>query len=127
MKEKVRVFKAMGDETRIKILLLLSKRNICAKGIAKHLDISEAEVSQHIKILKDVNLITGYKRGYYVVYDLNKEVLENAINFMSLLINDDINSISNKLNIKLSDINISQCKINCKSMKSCCKKLLKED
>ncbi|ATD56037.1 ArsR/SmtB family transcription factor [Clostridium chauvoei] len=127
MKEKVRVFKAMGDETRIKILLLLSKRNICAKGIAKHLDISEAAVSQHIKILKDVNLITGYKRGYYVVYDLNKEVLENAINFMSLLINDDINSISNKLNIKLSDINISQCKINCKSMKSCCKKLLKED
>ena len=127
MKEKVRVFKAMGDETRIKILLLLSKRNICAKGIAKHLDISEAAVSQHIKILKDVNLITGYKRGYYIVYDLNKEVLENAINFMSLLINDDINSISNKLNIKLSDINISQCKINCKSMKSCCKKLLKED
>ncbi|AYE34631.1 metalloregulator ArsR/SmtB family transcription factor [Clostridium septicum] len=125
MKEKVKVFKAVGDETRIKILVLLSKKNICAKGIARHLNISEAAVSQHIKILKDVNLITGYKKGYYVIYDLNKSVLEDAIDFMSLLINDDISSINNKLNI--NDFNILKCKNNCKSKKVCCKNLLEED
>ena len=41
MKEEVKVFKAIGDETRLKILLLLSTKNICAKGIARNLDISE--------------------------------------------------------------------------------------
>ena len=45
MKEEVKVFKAIGDETRLKILLLLSTKNICAKGIARNLDISEAAVS----------------------------------------------------------------------------------
>ena len=57
MKEKVKDFKAIGDETRLKILILLSTKNICAKGIAKHLEISEAAVSQHIKVLKEANLI----------------------------------------------------------------------
>ena len=35
MNEKVKVFKAIGDETRLKILILLSSKNVCAKGIAK--------------------------------------------------------------------------------------------
>ncbi|MPQ43886.1 ArsR/SmtB family transcription factor [Clostridium tarantellae] len=127
MNERVKVFKAIGDETRIKILVLLSKKNICAKGIARHLNISEAAVSQHIKVLKDVDLIKGYKKGYYVMYDLNKEVLENAINFMNLLINDDISSINNKLDLQIKDFNISQCKVSCKAMKSCCKKFKEEE
>ena len=67
MNEKIKIFKAIGDETRVKILILLSNRNICAKGIAKHLEISEAAVSQHIKILKEANIITGYKEGYYML------------------------------------------------------------
>ena len=68
MKEEVKVFKAIGDETRLKILLLLSTKNICAKGIARNLDISEAAVSQHIKILKEAELIVAYKSGYFVMY-----------------------------------------------------------
>ena len=127
MKETVKLFKAIGDETRIKILLLLSKRNICAKGISKHLDISEAAVSQHIKVLKDVGLIVGYKKGYYVVYDLNKEILENAIDFIKLLINEDLNSIKNELNLDIKEFNNLKCKDNCKKMQGCCKKFLKEE
>ena len=45
MNEEVKVFKALGDETRLKILVLLSNKNVCAKGIAKNLEISEACVS----------------------------------------------------------------------------------
>ena len=84
MNEKVKVFKAIGDETRLKILILLSTKNVCAKGIAKHLEISEAAVSQHIKTLKEANLVIAYKDGYYVMYELNKEVLENAKKFTTL-------------------------------------------
>ena len=76
MNEKVKVFKAIGDETRLKILILLSSKNVCAKGIAKHLEISEAAVSQHIKTLKEANLVIAYKEGYYVMYELNKDILE---------------------------------------------------
>ena len=87
MEEKIKVFKAIADETRLKILILVSKKNICAKGIAKHLGISEAAVSQHIKVLKESSLIIAYKRGYHIMYELNREVLEKANNFINYLIN----------------------------------------
>ncbi len=117
MKDIVSIFKAMGDETRLKILLLLSSKNICAKGIAKHMNISEAAVSQHIKLLKECNLITGYKEGYYVMYNINKESFDKAKDFISSLTNE---------NIKL-EINLLECKTNCKAMKRCCKKRLEEE
>ncbi|MEG1255787.1 metalloregulator ArsR/SmtB family transcription factor [Clostridium sp.] len=127
MIDSVKIFKAIGDETRIKILILLSKRNICAKGISRHLEISEAAVSQHIKVLKDVELVTGYKKGYHVIYDLNKEVLEESIGFIKMLIDDDICSISDKFSLEVENFNVLQCNDSCKAMKSCCKRRLKEE
>ncbi|MBX9138819.1 MULTISPECIES: metalloregulator ArsR/SmtB family transcription factor [unclassified Clostridium] len=127
MKEKVKVFKAIGDETRLKILILLSTKNICAKGIAKHLEISEAAVSQHIKVLKEANLIIAYKNGYYVMYELNNEVLEESKNFIDILIHKDVDLISKKYNIKISDFSTARCKQGCKTMKGCCRKKFKEE
>lgn len=127
MKEKVKVFKAIGDETRLKILILLSTKNICAKGIAKHLEISEAAVSQHIKVLKEANLIIAYKNGYYVMYELNNEVLEESKNFIDILIHKDVDLISKKYNIKISDFSTARCKQGCKTMKDCCRKKFKEE
>ena len=115
MNEKIKIFKAIGDETRVKILILLSNRNICAKGIAKHLEISEAAVSQHIKILKEANIITGYKEGYYMLYHINEGIFNKCVSF--------INSISDTENI-LNDITVSTigCGDNCKSAQMCCKR-----
>ena len=127
MEERIKIFKAIADETRLKILILVSHKNICAKGIAKHLNISEAAVSQHIKVLKESSLIVGYKRGYHLMYELNRESLEKSINFIKGLINDDFNLISDGLNEEENSFDISVCKNSCNSMKNCCKNILKED
>lgn len=83
----VQLLKALGDETRLKILIILSKRKICAKGIAKHLGISEAAVSQHIKILKDAGIIVGAKMGYFVQYDLQESSLDETVQFIEQIKN----------------------------------------
>ena len=57
MEDLVKVFKALSDETRLKILLIISKRTICQKGISRHLGISESAVSQHIKVLKESGIV----------------------------------------------------------------------
>ena len=118
MNEKIKIFKAIGDETRVKILILLSNRNICAKGIA---------VSQHIKILKEANIIIAYKQGYYVMYELNEKVLEEAIGFINLLIHKNTDLISNEYNFNIEEANTARCKRGCKSMKGCCKNKIKEE
>lgn len=121
MKEEVKIFKALGDETRFKILILLSSRNICAKGIARQLGISEAAVSQHIKVLKEAELIIAYKKGYFVMYELNLKALEKAIGLINTLTKGDFNLISDEYKLNTT------CKSNCKSIKGCCKKIFEEE
>lgn len=118
MEQTVQIFKALGDETRLKILIILSKRRICAKGLSKHLNISEAAVSQHIKVLKDAGIIVGVKVGYYVHYDIQKPVLLELIEFI-----EHINNDHTMEGCKL-DVNIpNECRATCKSDRNrCCQK-----
>lgn len=114
----IQIFKALGDETRLKILVIISKSEICAKGIAKHLDISEAAVSQHIRILKEAGIIVGEKVGYFVHYSLQEPMLLEIIEFIEL-INSDHEIISDKLGIHIPN----ECKALCKAnTNKCCQK-----
>ena len=103
MEKSIKIFKALGDETRVKILNLISNKTMCAKGIAKHLNISEAAVSQQIKILKEAELIVGYKIGYHVNYDLNEVKLRNSIKFIESIIDNDKTNIYNINDIECDD------------------------
>ena len=69
------VLKAIADETRKKILTLLLRHNYCARALARNLELSERGVSQHLKVLRDAGLLTGEKRGYYMHYNVNRNVL----------------------------------------------------
>lgn len=118
MEQIVQIFKALGDETRLKILIILSRRKICAKGIAKHLDVSEAAVSQHIKVLKEAGIIVGEKVGYYVHYDLQEPRLLEVVKFIEQMNNEHTIS-SCKLGIHMPD----ECRVSCKVNKNkCCEK-----
>lgn len=114
----VQIFKAISDETRLKVLIILSRKRICAKGIAKHLGISEAAVSQHIKILKEAGIIVGEKVGYYVYYELQEEILSEIMKFIEQINNDHANN-AYKLDIHIPN----ECKVSCKVNNKCCKKI----
>lgn len=73
--DKMRVFKAIADETRMKILLLLLRYNYCVRALARKLELSEGAVSQHLKVLREAGLLTGEKKGYFMHYDVNRHVL----------------------------------------------------
>lgn len=119
MENLVKIFKALSDETRLNILILVSRRNICQKGISKYLGISDSAVSQHIKILKEVGIITGYKEGYYVLYHLNKDVFSTCIEFINSMLSNSGESF-----VDVADTNMIHlgCSKECKSMKKCCKR-----
>ena len=118
MKDLAKVFKALSDETRLKILLIISKRTICQKGISKYLGISDSAVSQHIKVLKEANIVTGIKEGYSVIYIINEESLINAKLFLKRI--NDIGDSTFIDNNNLEIMRQHSC-ANCKSNKKCCK------
>lgn len=69
------VLKAISDETRMKIIKFLLGHDYCVRGLARRLGLSESAVSQHVKVLKEAGILVGEKRGYFVHYEVNKEVL----------------------------------------------------
>ncbi len=69
------MLKALADETRFKILQCLLERNFCGRALAKQLDLSEATISQHLKIMREAGLVRGEKRGYFTHYQVNRELL----------------------------------------------------
>jgi ArsR family transcriptional regulator len=75
MMELVRIFKTLADETRFKLVKLLLTHDLCVGALAKHLRISEAAVSQHLKSLREAGLVRGEKRGYWTHYTVEKEKL----------------------------------------------------
>jgi len=74
----LKVLKAISDETRYKLLILLLKHDLCVGALAIRLKISEAAVSQHLKVLRNADIVKGDKRGYYTHYYVERKLLEEA-------------------------------------------------
>ena len=78
MANMIKALKALGDETRLKIIKLLLIKRFCVGALARRLDISESAVSQQLKILREAGLVLGEKEGYYVHYSVKKDKLKEV-------------------------------------------------
>lgn len=67
--------KALADENRIKILIMLLNSDLCVGALAAHLGISKPAVSQHLKILRRAGLVRGEKRGYWTHYIVDSQAI----------------------------------------------------
>jgi DNA-binding transcriptional ArsR family regulator len=77
--EPAEIFKVLSVETRIQILDLLKSRGpLNGKNIAEVLGISPAAVSQHLKVLRLAGLVRNERRGYWIPYSINEEVMEEC-------------------------------------------------
>ncbi len=71
----ITLLKALGDETRFRILELLLTHNLCVGALARRVGLSEAAVSQHLQVLRRAGLVRGEKRGYWTHYILDRQAL----------------------------------------------------
>jgi DNA-binding transcriptional ArsR family regulator len=69
------MFKTLAAPARITMVQLLKNRALCVGTLAKRLGITPGAVSQHLRILKEANLVKAEKRGYFMHYQLNHEIL----------------------------------------------------
>ena len=86
LKEKVlevaglsEVFRVLGDETRTKILYLLSHKELCVCDIASTLDMSLPAISHHLRLLKALRLVRYRRDGKMVYYSLDDEHILHLI------------------------------------------------
>jgi DNA-binding transcriptional ArsR family regulator len=74
-----RVFKALSDPTRRRILQLLRERPMTAGELAAHFPVHKATMSAHFSVLRDADLIAADKNGKSITYRLRLSVVEDAL------------------------------------------------
>ena len=74
-----RVFKALSDPTRRRVLELLRKGPMSAGDLADHFEVSKPTVSAHFAVLREADLVHAEKDGKSVIYHLKLSVLEDAL------------------------------------------------
>ncbi|WP_195780946.1 autorepressor SdpR family transcription factor [Priestia megaterium] len=72
-------FKALADPTRRKMLELLKERDLTAGEISEYFNMTKPSISNHLKILKQADLVQDEKRGQFVIYSLNTTVFQDLI------------------------------------------------
>jgi ArsR family transcriptional regulator len=70
MKPFLRVMKALSDPSRVKIMKLLQRRQLCVCELTAGLGLAQPTVSKHLKILEEAGLVTSTKEGLWVNYRL---------------------------------------------------------
>jgi len=76
-----RVFKALGDPTRVRLLSLIAAGDggeACICDLTDPVGLSQGTVSHHMKLLADAGLVTRDQRGRWAYFSLNDEALKAA-------------------------------------------------
>ena len=71
LEEKTKIFKALSDPNRLRILKALQSKVLCVCEIRTLLGLANSTVSQHLSILKEEGFILEEKAGKWVNYSIN--------------------------------------------------------
>jgi len=93
MNNLTKIFKALSDETRLRILSLMKEGEICVCDIADTLQMTQPNISFHLSILKEVGLIKDRKNGRWVHYSLNDDDIFTRFLLLSTFEKMDMKSI----------------------------------
>ena len=72
MEEYVDMFKALSDETRLRIIILLSEKELCVCQIEAALGLPQAKVSRHLTVLRHAGLVHARRNGLWMYYSIAK-------------------------------------------------------
>lgn len=86
--DPARIFKALGDPVRLRILAIISEseaQEVCVCDLEPQFTLSQPTISHHLKLLREAGLITGERRGTWSFYRLVPERMREASDLLGAL------------------------------------------
>jgi ArsR family transcriptional regulator len=74
MKEVLKAFKALSDETRLRVLNLVLERECCVCEVMEALEISQSKASRHLSALYDAGFLKFRKEGLWSLYSVDEDM-----------------------------------------------------
>ena len=79
MRDTVKAFKALSDETRLRILNLLLERECCVCEVMQALDISQTRASRNLSVLYEAGFLKLRKDGLWSLYSVDREGMKEYL------------------------------------------------
>lgn len=84
VREMVMVFKALADESRLRVIeILMNQTQLCVSDIANELGLTTSSVSHHLGLLTKLGFVTYERDGKYIYYRLSDECIKDIIQRVS--------------------------------------------
>ena len=77
LRDFVELFKALSEETRIRIMKVLLERDCCVCEVMQALNISQSRASRNLGILEDAGFIKSRRDGHWIVYSIDEQRISN--------------------------------------------------
>ncbi len=93
--ENAKVFKALSDANRLKIIDILSCGERCACDILEHFEFTQPTLSHHMKVLADLNIVKIRKEGLWNHYSLNMDMYDEILKCLYYIFHETEDCICN--------------------------------
>jgi len=113
----VKIFKALGEPTRLRILRILSVRPMYVCELESVLGISQPRISQHLKILKEASILRESKEAQKTFYMLNGDIMAKTMQGFMDFLKSDIGDLPEfkEESKRIEQLDKDCCVLNCKS------------
>ena len=78
MRKVAKTFKALSDETRLRILNILLERECCVCEVMQVLDLSQSRTSRHLITLCDAGFLKFRRQGLWAMYSIDRESMDKC-------------------------------------------------
>ena len=91
MKEITELYKVLSDETRVRIINMVFKQDLCVCELVEILEESQPKISKHIAKLRQIELVITERNEQYIFYKFNhsndryKRIIKNMIDEISTI------------------------------------------
>ncbi len=110
--DHAQIFKAVGDETRLRMLGLLTHGELCVCDIMAVLKLPQSTASRHLAYLKNAKWVTGTRRGKWMYYQLKAGVLGASVQGLIIQYLSGLETIK-------TDYQVLVCHLKTKDAQSC--------
>ncbi|MFN2364441.1 MAG: ArsR/SmtB family transcription factor [Halarsenatibacteraceae bacterium] len=76
MADLLKIIKALGQENRLRILNLLNQQKLCVCELQNIMDENQSNISRHLNVLKNAEIISSEKDALWIYYYLNQRTLK---------------------------------------------------
>jgi ArsR family transcriptional regulator len=77
MRDSIKIFKSLSDSTRLRIILLLLKKELCVCELTFILKMEQSRISHQLRILKDADLVEDIRDKKWIVYRIPETSRKN--------------------------------------------------